>query len=195
MMLNRTLAGGLAVCAVTLLLGACALSPQTIPVEPSLAVDEVDVGHGRRIALEAVDSRTDKTLGTRGGIYADSSTISTDAGIQEAVRGAMAEALTTQGFNVVDPGAEAEMRMRVALEELTYQAFGDPVVRTVEIGSKVSSTITRGSETYTGRAGITKTRNVLTAPAPEDNEAYINDALAMSLEKLLADPRYLDFIK
>ena len=26
----------------------CALSPQTVPVEPTLAVDEVDVGHGRR---------------------------------------------------------------------------------------------------------------------------------------------------
>lgn len=195
MMFNRILVRGMVMGAATMLLGGCALSPQTVPVEPSLAVDEVDVGHGRRIALEAVDSRTDKTLGTRGGIYADSSTISTDAGIQEAVRGAMAEALTTQGFIVVEPGAEAEMRMRVALEELSYQAFGDPVVRSVEVGSKVSNTITRGSETYTGRAGLTRTRNVLTAPAPEDNEAYINDALAMSLEKLLADPRYLDFIR
>jgi uncharacterized lipoprotein len=176
-------------------IAGCALSPQTVPIEPTLAVDEVDVGHGRRMALEAVDSRTDRTLGTRGGIYADSSTISTEAGITDAVRTAMAEALASQGFVVVDPGAEAEMRMRVALEELTYEAFGDPVVRTVEIASKVSSTVVRGSETYTGRAGISKTRNVLTAPAPEDNEAYINDALALSLEKLLADPRYLDFIK
>jgi uncharacterized lipoprotein len=176
-------------------LGACALSPQTVPVEPSLAVEEVDLGHGRRIALEALDARTNKTLGSRGGIYRDSSTISTGSGIREAVRSAMAEALTTQGFNVVEPGADAEMIMRVTLEELTYQAMGDPVVRTVEIGSKVSNTVTRGSETYTGRAGITKTRNVLTAPSPADNEAYINDALAMSLEKLLADPRYLDFIK
>jgi uncharacterized lipoprotein len=173
----------------------CALSPQAVPIEPTLAVDESNIGRGRSIALDAADNRANKIIGSRGGVYASTSTISASGDIQAALRKAMAGALTKHGFTVVDAGAPADMRMLVGLDALTYATQGDPVVRSVEIGTKVSNTVERAGQTYTGRAGITKTRNVLSAPAPEDNEAYINDTLALALEKLLADERYLDFVR
>ncbi|MFO1435381.1 MAG: YajG family lipoprotein [Gammaproteobacteria bacterium] len=186
------------VCLIALGISAfagCALSPQTVAVEPSLAVDAGDIGHGRTVALNAIDSRTNKTLGTRGGVYSESSSISTATGVQAALRQAMADALTTLGFSVADAGTPADMTMTISLDDLSYLAKGDPVVDSVEVGAKVSSVVARGSETFKGTAGASKTRQVLTAPSQVDNEAYINEILAISLEKLLADKRFADFVK
>jgi uncharacterized lipoprotein len=177
------------------MVAGCALSPQTVALEPSLAVDAADIGHGRSVALDAIDSRANKTVGTRGGVYGDSAAISTANGVQEALRKAMAEALTTLGFSVVNAGAPADMKMRVSLDDLTYVAKGDPIVNSVEVAAKVSSVVARGGESFKGSADVSKARQMLTAPSPVDNEAYINDILALSLEKLLADKRFVDFIK
>ncbi|MCG3144465.1 MAG: hypothetical protein HONDAALG_01895 [Gammaproteobacteria bacterium] len=180
---------------VAWLLTGCALSPQTVPLQPVLAIDESDIGQGRTVALDAVDHRADQTLGTRGGVYRDSATISTVDDVAAALRRSMADALGAQGFRVLDAGAPADFGMTVGLEALSYRAYGDPVVRTVEIAAKVSNVITRGDQRYAASAGVSDTRNVLRAPAPEDNEAYVNDTLARALEKLLNDPRYLEFVR
>jgi len=176
-------------------LSGCALSPQSVPLQPVLAIDESDVGQGRSVALDAVDNRAEKTIGTRGGVYRDSATISTGDDVAAALRRSMADALGAQGFRVLEAGAPADFGMTVGLDQLTYRAHGDPVVRTVEIAAKVSNVITRDGQRYAASAGVSDTRNVLRAPAPEDNEAYINDTLAKALEKLLNDPRYLEFVK
>lgn len=180
---------------VAWLLTGCALSPQTVTLQPVLAIDESNVGQGRTVALDAVDHRADKALGTRGGIYRDSATISTVDDVAAALRRSMADALGAQGFRVLEAGAPADFGMTVGLEGLSYRAYGDPVVRTVEIAAKVSNVITRADQRYAASAGVTDTRNVLRAPAPEDNEAYLDDTLAKALEKLLNDPRYLEFVK
>lgn len=180
---------------VASMLSGCALSPQTVPLQPALAIDESNVGQGRSVALDAVDHRTEKTIGTRGGVYRDSATISTGDDVAAALRRSMADALGAQGFRVLEAGAPADFGMTVGLDQLSYRAYGDPVVRTVEIAAKVSNVITRGGERYAASAGVSDTRNVLRAPAPEDNEAYINDTLAKALERLLKDPRYLEFVK
>jgi uncharacterized lipoprotein len=180
---------------VALSLSGCALSPQTVPLQPSLAIDETNIGQGRTIALDAVDHRTDKTVGTRGGVYRDSAIISTGEDVAAALRRSMSDALGAQGFRVLEPGAAADLSMTVGLEKLSYKAYGEPVVRTLEIAAKVSNAVARGDERYSASAGITDTRNVLRAPAPADNEAYINDTLAKALEKLLSDPRYVEFVK
>jgi uncharacterized lipoprotein len=180
---------------VALNLSGCALSPQIVQLQPSLAIDETNIGQGRTIALDAVDRRAGKTVGTRGGVYRDSAVISTGEDVAATLRRSMADALGAQGFRVLEPGATADLSMTVGLEELSYKAYGEPVVRTLEIAAKVSNAVARGDQRYTANAGITDTRNVLRAPAPEDNEAYINDTMAKALEKLLNDPRYLEFVK
>ncbi len=180
---------------VAWLLTGCALSPQTVTLQPVLAIDESNVGQGRTVALDAVDHRADKGLGTRGGIYRDSATISTVDDVAAALRRSMADALGAQGFRVLEAGAPADFGMTVGLEGLSYRAYGDPVVHTVAIAAKVSNVITRADQRYAASAGVTDTRNVLRAPAPEDNEAYLDDTLAKALEKLLNDPRYLEFVK
>lgn len=180
---------------VAWMLSGCALSPQTVPLQPALAIDESNIGQGRSVALDAIDHRAEKTIGTRGGVYRDSATISTGDDVAAALRRSMADALGAQGFRVLEAGAPADFGMMVGLDQLSYRAYGDPVVRTVEIAAKVSNVITRGEQRYAASAGVSDTRNVLRAPAPEDNEAYINDTLAKALEKLLKDPRYLEFVK
>lgn len=180
---------------VAWLQSGCALSPQTVPLQPALAIDAMNIGQGRTVALEAVDHRAGKTIGTRGGVYRESAIISTGDGVAEALRNSMADALGAQGFRVLEAGTPADFGMTVGLDQLSYRAYGDPVVRTVEIAARVSNAITRGDRRYAASTGVSDTRNVLRAPAPEDNEAYINDTLAKALEKLLNDPGFLEFVK
>lgn len=177
------------------MLSACALSPQIVPLQPALAIDESNIGRGRSVALDAIDHRAETTIGTRGGVYRDSATISTGGDVAAALRRSMADALGAQDFRVLEAGAPADFGMTIGLEELSYRAYGDPVVRTVEIVAKVSNAITRGDRRYAASTGVSGTRKVLRAPAPEENEAYINDTLARALEKLLNDPNFLEFVK
>ena len=54
----------------TLLISACAISPQSIPLNPSVTVKAQNIGMGRSMNLKVVDTRPDPVLGSRGGIYA-----------------------------------------------------------------------------------------------------------------------------
>jgi len=185
---------GAVVFSVALLGAGCALSPQTVEVEPALALEPSDLGQGRTVALQVQDNRTQDAIGARGGIY-DTATISAVGDIRLAVEKAMTQALTTQGFQVVAADVPADLRMRVSLDDLSYVAHGDPMVRAVQIGAKVSGTVKRASQQYSSRAGITETRDVIRPPAPVDNEAYINDALAHALERLISDPKFIEFVR
>lgn len=181
--------------AMAAFLPACALSPQSVQLDPGVAVRGADVGRGRSIALSVQDRREDRSIGTRGGVYPATSTITTAADVSAAVEKAMTKALTDMGFKVARSDVPADLRMQVSVEGLSYLARGESVVNEVEVGAKVSSTVDTASEQYFSRAGITETREVLRPPAPEDNEGYINEALGRALEKLLHDPKFIEFVR
>lgn len=180
--------------ALAAFLPGCALSPQSVQLDPGVAVQGADVGRGRSIALSVQDRREDSSIGTRGGVYPATSTI-TAADVSAAVEKAMTKALTDMGFKVARSDVPADLRMQVSVDGLSYLARGEPVVNEVEVGAKVSSTVDTASEQYSSRAGITETRDVLRPPAPEDNEGYINEALGRALEKLLRDPKFIEFVR
>ncbi|MGQ0657377.1 MAG: YajG family lipoprotein [Chromatiales bacterium] len=186
--------GSAALIAVAALVVGCALSPQSVQLEPGVSVETGDLGRGRTVALSVADRRPDKAIGTRGGVYSATSTI-TAGDVSAAVQKSMTEALTAMGFRVEGATTPADLRMQVNVDALTYSARGNPVVSAVEIGAKVSSTLETGAQQYSSRAGFTETRDVIRPPAPEDNEAYINDALAHALERLLRDPKFVEFVR
>lgn len=61
--------------ASALVLGGCALSPQQLDPQPVLKGPLTAVGHGQPVVVKVVDGRPGPSLGTRGGLYADTSTL------------------------------------------------------------------------------------------------------------------------
>ncbi len=76
-MLQRLLFGLLAVASLSLV--GCAHSPQQLNPQPTLKAQLAPVGHGQPVVVRVVDGRPSQSLGTRGGMYPETSTISAAA--------------------------------------------------------------------------------------------------------------------
>ena len=81
------------------LLVACAYSPQQITINPSVDTSAEDYGLGRSVQIVVEDHRAVKELGSRGGVYKDTSLITIGNSITEAIAGAAEARLAIQGFN------------------------------------------------------------------------------------------------
>ena len=73
-MLQRLLFGLIAVASLSLV--GCAHSPQQLNPQPTLKAQLAPVGHGQPVVVRVVDGRASQSLGTRGGMYPETSTIS-----------------------------------------------------------------------------------------------------------------------
>ena len=73
-MLHRALIALLA--ATSLTLAGCALSPQQLTPQPKLTSSLTPVGQGQPVVVRVVDGRSSPVLGTRGGLYPETSAIS-----------------------------------------------------------------------------------------------------------------------
>ena len=186
--------GRAAALALLMVMAACALSPQTVAIRPTITTAPADIGHDRSVALTVVDQRGSKVFGSLGGIYSDTATIGPSGDITEPVRKAVTEALSTQGFKVVAAGSPADLDMQIRIEDISYQASGDPMVRKIAIGARVGVDAKRGSQTYSASSQVKESREVLKAPNPAENEAYLNATVSHALEKLLADSDLIKFI-
>ncbi|MBO6279364.1 MAG: hypothetical protein J6N20_18390, partial [Pseudomonas sp.] len=73
-MLQRLLFGLITVTSLTLV--GCAHSPQQLSPQPKLTTQLAPVGRGQPVVVRVVDGRPSPTLGTRGGMYPETSAIS-----------------------------------------------------------------------------------------------------------------------
>ena len=175
---------------MVLLFSACALSPQTVRMQPALDVAQMPQrAQGATIALSVGDVRDSKVVGYRGGVYATAS-ISADAGMETAVRSELARALGQLGYQVVERGAKAAIALEVEIAELGYSVTEDRVTRTV---AAVRGRATSGAITRTGEYRDRRTKEMLKAPSEAENETLLNEVLSASLQRLVADPDLLKF--
>ena len=72
-MLQRLLFGLITVTSLTLF--GCAHSPQQLSPQPKLTTQLAPVGRGQPVVVRVVDGRPSPTLGTRGGMYPETSAI------------------------------------------------------------------------------------------------------------------------
>ncbi len=72
-MLQRLLFGLITVTSLTLV--GCANSPQQLSPQPTLTTQLAPVGHGQQVVVRVVDGRRSPVLGTRGGLYPETSSI------------------------------------------------------------------------------------------------------------------------
>lgn len=177
-----------------LLLTGCALSPQALTIDP-LIVDAAPQARGAGLPLDlrVVDARPAEDIGTRGGVYRDSSRIQPANDIADAIRSRMVEALKARGYAI---GTEAADRsVRLAVEQLTYDVPEGRVATAAEISVAIRASAEHGRERYETVYRSAMNRKFPVPPTAEQNAAWINEVLGETLQRFLDDPKIHAFLR
>jgi uncharacterized lipoprotein len=176
-----------------LVLTGCALSPQSITIIPDIKVANANNDQQQKtIQIGVNDARANKVIGTRGGIYADTSAITADADITQSVRNSLTAAYRVLGYNVLNSGANVQII--VDITDLTYTASGETTIRAVETAAALKATCQSGTYVVTNEYRITDKADVLKPPTTGENQDYINGTLSSTLQRLVNDASILDCI-
>lgn len=172
---------------------SCARSPQIVVLSPQLAGPPGRIAEQRSVELSVRDDRSSKVIGSRGGVYAATSTITTEDDISPRLTELLSQKLEKQGYTVVPPGSGGQVQLRVELQKLTYE-MGGSVLTEITLSSSVGVTCTKGGDTLTSRYGTNHKEEFATVPDEAKNSALINMVVGKSLDQMLGDKELRDFM-
>ncbi|MBW0236916.1 MULTISPECIES: YajG family lipoprotein [Pseudomonas] len=186
-MLQRLLFGLITVTSLTLV--GCAHSPQQLSPQPKLTTQLAPVGRGQPVVVRVVDGRPSPTLGTRGGMYPETSAISVSSADLIPKLQAQAEAaVRLLGYTPTSNAINAPT-LTVTLTELKYQSPKDTMyVTEATIGATFRSDVKNGGRTYNGRYGASLDQRFGMAPNQETNTKLVSDVLSDALTRVFKDP-------
>lgn len=175
-----------------LALAGCALSPQTINVQPLIAVPPSAVGQGRTVSVAVADDRTSTAIGSRGGVYRESSRIEPANDVGEAIRRQLESGMAQQGWKVV--GLDAGTVLRVHIEQLAYIVPEGAVATGADIKVALRVEALRGERRLETTYRSATTRRFPVAPTASQNEAWINETLSETLQRFFDDAKMRAFL-
>jgi len=175
------------------LLAACAQSPQRINVAPTLTMTGEMTGNGRAIIVSAADQRANKVLGSLGGVYGNTATITIGNNLEQALTQAANGLLAAQGYVVNSPDPSA-LQLTIVAEKITYEKIEQPVGSAVKLTATLRADVSRQGETFTGRYSTESEHRGALTPTREDNEKYVNALLSDTLKRMFADNRLREFL-
>lgn len=182
-----------ALVAVAALLTACAQSPQRINVAPTLTMTGEMTGNGSAILVSGADQRASKVLGSLGGAYGNSTTLTIANNLELALTQAANGLLAAQGYVVNSPDPSA-VHLTIVAEKITYEKLEIPVGNAAKLVATLRADITKGGETFSGRYTSESERRSVTRPDAKDNERYVNELLSETLKRMFADNRLREFV-
>ncbi|RJG10418.1 hypothetical protein D3879_20620 [Pseudomonas cavernicola] len=186
-MLHRLLLGLIAVTSLTLV--GCAHSPQQLSPQPKLIAPLTAVGQGQPVVVRVVDGRPSPTLGTRGGLYPETSAISVAAADIVPKLQAQAEAaVRLLGFT---PSANAynAPQLTITLAELKYQSPKEGLyVTEATISATFRADVQNATRRYSGRYGSSLDQRFGMAPNQQTNTKLVSDVLSDALTRTFKDP-------
>jgi uncharacterized lipoprotein len=186
-MLHRLLFGLIAVTSLTLV--GCAHSPQQLSPQPKLTAQLAPVGHGQPVVVRVVDGRASQTLGTRGGLYPETSAITVSGNdIQPKLQAQAEAAVRLLGFTP-SPNAYNAPQLTVTLVELKYQSPKEGLyVTEATIGATFRADVANANRRYSGRYGASLDQRFGMAPNQDTNTQLVSDVLSDALTRLFKDP-------
>ncbi|WXL26906.1 YajG family lipoprotein [Ectopseudomonas mendocina] len=186
-MLRRLLLGLLTVASISLV--GCAHSPQQLSPEPKLNTPLTAVGHGQPVVVKVVDGRPSQVLGTRGGLYPETSAISVSSNAVVPKLQAQAEmAVRLLGFTPT-PNAYNAPQLTLTLAELKYQSPKDKLyVTEADMTANIRVDVQNSSRRYTGRYGASLNQRFGMAPNQATNNKLVSDVLSDALTRAFKDP-------
>ena len=175
-----------------LCVAACAYSPQQITVDPT--VDTTGERYGNSLAVQVLveDRRENKVLGTRGGAYPETSTITIGNSLTDAIARSAEATLAAQGFSV-NSQKPAQLEMKILVDELVYAKVEGSMTGEVNLKSVLSVELSAAGETYTGRYQTSSQRQLIVTAGEKKNTQLINEILSQTLQRLFADPKVKAF--
>ncbi len=178
----------------SLLLSGCAISPQAIPINPSVTVPSQNIGQGRSVNLSVVDTRENKVLGSRGGVYAKTAVLTIDGGPEEPIKQEVAGALTAYGFTVLN-AMNADMSLRIEVDTLDYEKTGKTFPMVIKNQILLKAICNKAGEEFTSRYSANRAKEYVTTPSAKQNEEMINELVSKALNAMLKDPRLIEFMR
>ncbi|WP_447589774.1 YajG family lipoprotein [Aquipseudomonas campi] len=186
-MMNRALLGLIALLGLTLV--GCAHSPQQLKPQPKLTSSLVAVGQGQPVVVRVADGRQSPNLGTRGGLYPETSSIIVQG--QDILPRLQAEAeaaVRLLGFTP-SPNAYNAPQLTLTLAELKYQSPKEGMyVTEADISASFRVDVQNSSRRYTGRYGASLNQRFGMAPNQETNTKLVTDVLSDALTRAFKDP-------
>jgi len=184
-MLRRLLFGLLAVSSLTLV--GCAHSPQSLSPQPKLNAQLAAVGRGQPVTVRVVDGRPSQTLGTRGGLYPETSSITVSGQQLLPQLQAQAEAaVRLLGFTPTTGGNGPQLT--VTLADLKYQSPKEGMyVTEASISSTFRADVQNNGRSYSGRYAASLDQRFGMAPNEETNTKLVSDVLSDALTRLFQD--------
>jgi uncharacterized lipoprotein len=185
-MLQRLLFTMIAVTSLTLV--GCANSPQQLSPQPRLNAQLAPVGQGQPVVVRVVDGRGSQTLGTRGGLYPETSVVSVSGNDVVPKLQAQAEAaVRLLGFTPSGNSGSAP-QLTLTLVELKYQSPKDKMyVTNATISATFKADVRGNSGTYSGRYGSSLDQSFGMAPNQETNTKLVSDVLSDALTRVFKD--------
>ena len=180
--------------AAFLLLAGCAYSPQQITINPVVDTSGERYGDGRPVTVTVDDRRENKVLGSRGGLYKDTSIITISNDINAALVKAAQAILATQGFNVNPLPEQQPAQLTIVIEELSYDIPKQGLGNKIELKALLLAEVNYQGERYSGRYETKRQRQDVVAPSSVRNEKMINTLLSDTLARLFADAKLQAFL-
>lgn len=186
-MLHRLLLGLAAVASLTLV--GCAHSPQQLSPQPKLNSPLTAVGQGQPVVVRVADGRPSPVLGTRGGLYPETSAISvTGQDILPKLQAQAEAAVRLLGFT---PSASAynAPQLTLTLVELKYQSPKEGLyVTEADMTATFRVDVQNSSRRYSGRYGASLNQRFGMAPNQATNTKLVGDVLSDALTRAFKDP-------
>lgn len=193
-MLKRS--GMLLLAALTAALVGCAHSPQQLTVQPQINKPLNPVAQQQPVTVQVQDTRQSKILGTRGGIYPDSSNITISDSTLSAVRQQVENALRQLGFNVVPQGTPNANSLTLNLSDLSYQSPKSSVyVTQADISATFVAQARNMNKNYQGRYSSSLQQRFGYAPNEQTNTQLVTDVMSDALTRVFQDPAIIQILQ
>ena len=167
----------------------CAHSPQQLRPQPKLNAPLVAVGQGQPVVVRVVDGRQSPVLGTRGGLYPETSNISVlGQDILPRLQAEAEAAVRLLGFTP-SPNAYNAPQLTLTLADLKYQSPKEGMyVTEADISATFRADVQNSNRRYSGRYGASLNQRFGMAPNQETNTKLVSDVLSDALTRAFKDP-------
>lgn len=171
-----------------LMLLGCAHSPQVLDLHPALQIKPETVGNQQAVVVQVTDGRDSKVLGTRGGIYPQTSTLQLSEQVLPRLQREVEAAVRALGYMPVPQGTANAGQLIVSLTELAYRVPEQGVyVTQADLTATFSAQASKGSEQYRGRYSASSNHRFATPPNEKKNQQLVSEVMNDALSRLFQD--------
>jgi uncharacterized lipoprotein len=165
--------------------GCAQLSPQQVAFAPTIPTEQLIQGQGT-VSLAVTDNRATATIGLRGGTYAESSIISAQYSLQEAIESLATQVLVKAGMTLTSTLPDTQIE--ISLDQLTYSVSPQRanIKRSTALAA-ISVKVERDNATYVKNHRTTQYIDTVGYASEKKNAALLNEVFDTVLENLFSD--------